>query len=103
MAEYIEREAVRDLINEEIASWGSCQDEREALLNLLDRLYDDIPTADVVEVKRGRWIDIYNGKYANQAYRCSVCGKSAHDEDGKRWILSDFCPNCGARMEGDHG
>lgn len=64
---------------------------------------DKIPAADVAPVVHGRWVDEYGGKYANAKYVCSVCGKKAH-HDGWEWLLSDFCPNCGASMSGGkHG
>ena len=47
----------------------------------------------------GEWVDQYNGEYANQLYKCSVCGETAHS-DGDRWFLSRYCPRCGARMGG---
>ena len=48
----------------------------------------------------GKWVDVYNGKYANQLYKCSVCGESAYG-NGKVWFLSKFCPSCGADMRGE--
>ena len=56
-----------------------------------------------------RWEDEYNGKYANPRYRCSVCKKrslykSVMDVLGN-WkdvqALTNYCPNCGAKMDGD--
>ena len=47
----------------------------------------------------GEWIDQYQGQYANQLYKCSVCGETAFHDD-KRWFLTNFCPNCGAKMKG---
>ena len=47
----------------------------------------------------GEWVDQYQGKYDNQLYKCSECGETAfHDE--KRWFLTHYCPNCGAKMKG---
>ena len=67
------------------------------------------PTADVVEVRHGEWKDRFENKYANHYYECSVCGKSALD--GTKYnqlgnpeiieVLSDFCPHCGAKMDGE--
>lgn len=59
-----------------------------------------IPKADVQPVKRGRWIDIYEYCKAHDlrpsgletCYWCSECDKAEKK-------TSDFCPNCGARME----
>ena len=72
------------------------------------KLMVDAPTVDAVEVVHGKWVDRYGGKYANPAYDCSVCKKSAlfrNDMDLLgNWksvqYLSDFCPNCAARMDG---
>lgn len=47
----------------------------------------------------GEWEDQYQGMYANQLYKCSVCGETASHDD-KRWFLTNFCPNCGAKMKG---
>ena len=47
----------------------------------------------------GEWIDQYHGKYANQLYKCSVCGETAF-QDGERWFLTQYCPNCGKPMKG---
>lgn len=58
------------------------------------------PAADVVEVKHGKWVDKWGGRYVNQCYRCSVCGDHALGND-KRWFLTDYCPNCGAKMDGE--
>ena len=68
----------------------------------------DAPTADVVEVKHGRWEDEYGGMFENPRYRCSACGNRTFyrleiDCLG-RWnevqALTDYCPNCGAKMDG---
>lgn len=47
----------------------------------------------------GEWVDQYQGMYANQLYKCSVCGETAFHDD-KRWFLTNYCPNCGASMKG---
>lgn len=63
------------------------------------KLFEDIleqqPTADVVEINRGYW----KGKpiAGNCTVRCSVCGSAFLENDG-RW---NFCPNCGAKMDGE--
>lgn len=106
MKEYIERDKVRDILLEEIDSWGSCHEEKEALRNVIPRLYDDISAADVVERKRGEWEDEYGGAFANPRYRCSVCKEKAlyrHEQDclggwHEEQALTDFCPHCNADM-----
>ena len=52
------------------------------------------------KVPVGRWIDAYDGRYANMLYKCSVCGEAAYG-NGKVWFFSKFCPSCGAKMKGE--
>lgn len=49
--------------------------------------------ADVVQVRHGRWRFCGSGRW-NDAYECDNCGKMATDN-------SNYCPNCGARMDGE--
>ena len=71
-------------------------------------IINQFPTVDAVEVMHGRWIDIYDGIYANPIYKCSVCGNSAPIEErypviGRMytdWSFTNYCPNCGADMRG---
>ena len=52
------------------------------------------PAADVAEVVHGRWIWNEEGEIDwEQFYRCSNCGN-------KEYWESNFCPNCGAKMDG---
>ena len=53
-----------------------------------------IPAADVAPVRHGRWV--------NESFytHCSVCGNTAiYDKYGQE-VKSDYCPNCGCRMDG---
>ena len=46
-------------------------------------------------VKHGHWIDTGRADYyLNKEYRCSCC-------DAVDYMRSNYCPNCGAKMEGD--
>ena len=53
------------------------------------------PTADVVEVVHGRWVE--KEKYTfGIMYDCSLCEDRILD-NGHPW---NYCPNCGAKMDG---
>ena len=52
----------------------------------------DAQTIDAVPVRHGRWID-KSGGIEGAWNHCSVCGERAIE-------LYDYCPNCGAKMEG---
>ena len=128
MAEYIEREAVIDEI--ESTTWYhiNCQKnlvegaacEADALYKATD-IYNVIksaPTADVVEVRHGEWVE---DGYDDIPCVCSCCGAEAqytstfeetfdYDweenlvpcgyEEHKVYIRTNYCPNCGAKMDG---
>lgn len=46
--------------------------------------------------KKGKWVEIPQEPFA-PIYECSECGhEPAVEYDG--WLLSDYCPYCGAEM-----
>ena len=53
------------------------------------------PTVEAVPVVHGRWVDPYLNRYGHPCHCCSVCGSNASHQD------KNYCPNCGARMDGD--
>ena len=56
------------------------------------------PTVDVVEVVHGRWEprqDVIGFVRCSVCHDCNIYGDWA---DGKKW---NYCPNCGAKMDGD--
>ena len=58
-------------------------------------MIDDFPAADVAPVRHGRW------EPGNPI--CPVCGGNKFkDLDADIWCdwQPDFCPNCGAKMDG---
>jgi hypothetical protein len=60
---------------------------------------DDIenaPTVDAVEVVHGRWILKETCGKHTEKFHCSVC-----DKVPKSLCVEAYCPNCGAKMDGD--
>lgn len=55
-----------------------------------------ISLPDAPERKKGRWIDETFKPWGlvYHPYKCDQCGEHSESD-------SDFCPNCGARMEGE--
>ena len=51
---------------------------------------NETPSADVAEVKRGKWL--WDGYVYDAPYMCNCCSTLMDYE-------SNYCPNCGARME----
>ena len=58
------------------------------------------PTSDVVEVRHGKWYKHDKKKHGDTCYYCSVCEKMAL-ADCMVWELTDYCPHCGSKMDGE--
>lgn len=105
MKEYIERAAIHELVKRIPKYEMFNYDRTEALLGInpddVDFGVDKIPAADVVEVRRGKWLDEdFPDKPAtvHGMAICSVCGELSHKAEHGYNILSNYCPNCGAKM-----
>lgn len=104
MGEYIEREAALSAVD--------CGNLHKGIVDALQENIKDIPAADVVEVRHGRWISDSPGKRFGTVVRldkdgcpvgschCSECGEwlTASDEYP---VIGYYCPNCGAKMTED--
>ena len=54
---------------------------------------------DIQVVKHGEWTGINKNRYNDDEATCSICGATiASDYSNPSWW--DYCPNCGARMDG---
>lgn len=60
---------------------------------------EDAPTVDAVEVVHGRWIEHIEIGAMNNYCECSACNwKTPFVIRTKKF---NYCPNCGAKMDGD--
>lgn len=80
MAEYIEREDVREMMRMEFDD------------NYADEAVDRLPPADVAPVRHGRWEEIRDAYGKLEGWLCK-CGREVKSKD-------NYCPNCGAKMDG---
>lgn len=64
-------------------------------------IINEQPTADVQGVKRGYWIPERDPDENNriQCFHCSVCDDDFHYIGA--FVATKYCPNCGARMDGE--
>ena len=88
MNDLISRKSVLKAI-EKLHVYGFATLDEDKLIETINKL----PSV-TLEEKTGHWIDITNKNGTVIALRCSCCENSP-----KRGISSDYCPNCGARME----
>jgi len=102
MAEYIERAAVvkyllsrkEDFLDDYGKGWS-------AGIGAASGICGEFPAADVAPVVRGRWVHDHYEDCTEQfeIVKCSNCGYTAFAM--ALFVKSgNFCPNCGARMEG---
>ena len=99
MSEYIEREALQKLFNE-VSTSLLCKKElakdTEHMIRaflMVTEMIQDAPAADVVPVVHGRWEYIGTDKNGH-VYRCANCaGRIGLDYE------TEYCPNCGAKMD----
>lgn len=80
MAEYIEREIALDIVKRTSGDYAA------AFAEIAHH-----PAADVEPVRHGRWIE-----YQTPHIICCSCCDWGTGLNGK----TDFCPNCGAKMDG---
>lgn len=61
------------------------------------------PTADVQKVKHGKWLYNRNNEYETGIHiaECSRCDINQKVEFWRRKPIFEYCPHCGARMDGD--
>lgn len=80
-------------------TWAEGWDKAiDGCLNLLESM----PSADVQEVRHGKWIDTEpKYDYENHCaahYQCSECGRRTGIKQTRTY---KYCPRCGARMDGE--
>ena len=99
MAEYIDRKLVLDELcrdNCERTYDGTCHNCR------MTETIADFPAADVAQVRHGKWLnEDFPEKMAtvHGMAICSVCGELSHKVEHGYNVLSNYCPNCGAKMD----
>ena len=101
MAEYIEREALMRRIKEihcaECDSYHGVRCRACWIDDTLDYI-DSEPAADVAPVRHGRWILEREPDGKPYCFHCSVCDDDFHYIGIT--VAYDYCPNCGAEMDG---
>ena len=98
MSDYISRKAARDALLRQNLTWEDWHKADTAIVFL--------PAADVRPVVRGEWEPDYDSteydfdgstplpepRIFQDGWQCSLCGQYTPSK-------TNFCPNCGAKME----
>lgn len=93
MSDYISRDKI-------FSVWRSMP--KPASISSLTDAINRTPAADVEPVRHVRWIsweDADNCIPSPNRHECSVCHDAAQVLVNGLELLSDYCPNCGAKMD----
>lgn len=103
MNKYVNIEVAKEYLRHD--SFSNPYFRSQACQQAMDVL-DTVPAANVVEVRHGRWIDkTWTTEddwscYNHHIVICSVCNKQFDYTINEK---SNYCPNCGAKMDGGQG
>lgn len=104
MAEYIEREAMKENLEKinpvDFGGWMDWEMHKgaEEALRFVGYAVDEVPAADVAPVRHGRWCDPESDD-GGYEWHCSCCGFPARVLLGPPGY--QYCPGCGAMMDGE--
>lgn len=108
MSEYIDRQAVMKIIDDYGTTHGNVLGSHSGAVDAVGDIIYNLPAADVAPVVHGEWHYNENGRdFGLGAWACSCCGTCNHNIPGNPnmnpyiWSGSKFCPNCGAKMDGE--
>ena len=72
-------------------------------LAILEEWVRSVSAVDAVEVVHGRWRPLEYDGYAdgNPVWDLWECSECQEEHSGDEDSLTPYCPNCGAKMDGD--
>ena len=94
MTDYIKRTDAVKIAEKYGLANGSVLGRHTGLADCIARDISELPAADVAEVVHGRWIASHD-----EFCTCSICKYPVY----VGWNQTNYCPNCGAKMDGGDG
>lgn len=90
MPRYIDADALLEFANNHVGGVIDCNDIAR------------FPTIEAEPVRHGTWIGIEYDGYADgcPVYDLWECSECKHEHKGEEDTLTDYCPDCGAKMDG---
>lgn len=108
MAEYINRESIMKFpIRKDHCDKEHANDHFINGIESVLEYAENLPAADVAPVVHGRWEKAQDMRRMDghiYDYRCSLCDSLAEKGVYNNYDrLTNYCPNCGAKMDGGDG
>ena len=86
------------LIDANALNWGRCPADGK----LVKAWLDEAPTVDAVEVVHGRWELESETEVSKKVYCTNCCQSFVFRKVAELQVdVMPYCPNCGAKMDGD--
>lgn len=109
MSDYISRKAAVKIAQKYGLVNGSALGRHTGLADCIAIEIEGLPAADVEPVRYGRWKPLFESEITGWnpafagcdpigAYVCSCCNSEATYTCDDEFDLSNYCPNCGAKM-----
>ena len=107
MAEYLDRDDVLNLIDYIRTKYISVYNRRDKCsqfwadtIRYFEKRINNLDNYDVEPVRHAKWVLI--DECVNEGVYCSNCHKKIYRaEYANQKVKSNYCPNCGAKMDGN--
>lgn len=99
---YVDTDEYRDEFYQDVLTILSADDTNDRANEIID-VFDNLPAADVAPIVHSSWEEIEmetvtHHSFLKYRFRCMHCG--GNTPLGAYVIAPDYCPNCGAKMDG---
>ena len=93
MDEYIKREEAIKIAESYKPQNGSSFCRNRGIADYIAEDISRIPSADVATVRHGMWVNTHSD---SEFVQCCLCKYPVY----AAWNVTNYCPNCGAKMDG---
>lgn len=102
MTDYIKRTDAVKIAEKYGLANGSVLGRHTGLADCIARDISELPAADVAEVVHGQWLldSRWPSWQHRECSRCKITFQRTTEVEDQYW---QYCPNCGARMDGGNG
>lgn len=98
-ARWVKGEKMRLIDADKLRTIRSIQSGDFNSIETIQKWIGDAPTVDAVPVRHGKWVhDGYDIPHGVDWMHCSECGNR---EPYVPAAMTNYCPNCGAKMDGE--